>query len=316
MQGRRARVVTITGGSGFVGQLLRAGLAERGFEVRVFDRYRGHLVDLLSRRYLGLWRTLPVRVPHTIRRVQRRLMPILIRGGLLRPSGDDVLDLRSRLAARFAGSHAVIHLAGIPHPKMPGAIDEDFRRINYEGSLNVFEAARDAGVRLFVFASSGQVYRINDPVRIDQLPILESNHCPALEEGQSMYGWTKLEVERHLQRACASGGTRAVSLRLEYPGFRSRTPENFFVSTSVENLVAGFACALDAPDDLASEVFNLADHEVDPGVVDVQAFIRERWPDVPNHSRGNECLLSTEKARRLLGYRPTTAGRYLHPLLV
>jgi hypothetical protein len=66
---RRAPVVTITGGSGFVGQLLRAGLSERGYSVRVFDRHRGPLVDLLTRRWFGLRpRALPL--AHAIRRVQ------------------------------------------------------------------------------------------------------------------------------------------------------------------------------------------------------------------------------------------------------
>ena len=33
--------VLITGGSGFLGQLLRVGLEREGWEVRVFDPYRG-----------------------------------------------------------------------------------------------------------------------------------------------------------------------------------------------------------------------------------------------------------------------------------
>jgi nucleoside-diphosphate-sugar epimerase len=282
--------------------------------VRVFDRHRGPLVDLLTRRWFGLRpRALPL--AHAIRRVQRRLLPLLAGAGFLKPSGEDILDLRGRLAARFRGSDAVVHLAGLPHPVIPGAVDADFVRINCDGSVNVFEAARDAGVPRFVFASSGQVYRIHRPVRIDQLPILESNHCPTLEEGQTMYGWAKLEVERYLSRQAASGNTQSLSLRLEYPGVRSRNPQNFYVSTSVENLVAGFACALEAPDNIGSEAVNLADGEVDESIVDIQAFIRERWPDVPNHSRGNECLLSTEKARSLLGYQPARGGRHLHALL-
>jgi nucleoside-diphosphate-sugar epimerase len=311
----RPRTVTITGGSGFVGQLLRQGLRERGYEVRVFDRSRGPLADLLTRRFLGLGGRRWLPVAHGIRRLQRLARRQLARAGLPRPSGDEILDLRGVLTSRFRGSHGVIHLAGLPHPVWPGAVDDDFRRVNHEGSVNVFEAARDAGVPKFVFASSAQVYRIHRPVRIDQLPILESNHCPSLEEGQSAYGWAKREVERYLEAQAGRGGTQSVALRLEYPGFLSRKAENFFVSTSLENLVAGFACALEAPDRFASATLNLADGEVAEGVADIQAFIRERWPHVPNHSRGNECLLSTARARELLGYRPRPGGRYLDALL-
>jgi hypothetical protein len=58
------------------------------------------------------------------------------------------------------------------------------------------------------------------------------------------------------------------------------------------------------------EVFNLADRHVDERIADIQEFLRRNWPDVPNHTSGNECLLSTEKARSLLGYDPKPGGTY------
>ena len=172
----------------------------------------------------------------------------------------------------------MIHLAAIPHPGVRGVTEDDLRRVNFDGSVNVFEAARTAGVARFVFASSAQVYGINDPVCLDQLPILESNRCPTLEEGQSMYGHLKREFERYLAAACLDGQLQASSLRLEYPGVRAVTPANQYISTSVGNLVAGFVCALEAPDTFAFEAFNLADSTVDPSIVDIQQFIRSRWP--------------------------------------
>jgi nucleoside-diphosphate-sugar epimerase len=180
----------------------------------------------------------------------------------------------------------------------------------------VFEAAKQAKVEKFIFASSAQVYGINRPVRIDQFPILESNYCPTPEDGQSEYGWLKLQFENYLHEAQSADGPQSVALRLECPGFRPDKPVNMWVGTSVENLVAGFQCALEAPDGFAAEVFNLADGEVDESVVDVQEFLRKRWPDVANNTTGNQCLLSTEKAQSLLGYRPVRDGRYLAQELV
>ena len=311
------KVVTLTGGSGFVGQILRRGLAERGYEIRVFDRLRGPLVDLLRRRYLGTSApSLGVGAAVLIRIIQKRLEPLFLRTGLLRPSPDDILQSQGQVAERLRGSHAVIHLAGIPHPRMPGATPEDFQRLNYEGSVNVYQAALEAGVKKFIFASSGQVYGINAPVRIDQFPLLESNHCPTLEEGQNLYGWLKLEVERYLgQQAASRPSMQTISLRLEFPGLRSTTPANLYISTSVDNLVAGVANALEASPNFAFEAFNLADPSVDPNIVDIQEFLRRQWPDVPNYTAGNQTLLSIEKARALLGYRPIQAGRYLSVFL-
>lgn len=308
--------MTVTGASGYLGQLLCPGLEARGFRIVPFDRLRGPLVRLLRRTYLGtstsqrwIWRA------RRIKALLRRTEGALARSGVLRPTWDDILDLRGRLVERFRGSEAVVHLAALAHPNVPGAVDDDFRRINFDGAVNVFEAAREAGVKRFVFASSAQVYGINRPVRIDAFPIVETNHCPTLEEGQTAYGFYKLEFERYLERACAPDGPKAVALRLECPGVRSREASNFYVSTSVENTVAAFVRAIEADLPTGFDVFNVADAEVDPGIVEIQRFLRERWPDVPNHTNGNECLLGSEKARRLLGYEPRRGGTY-HDLAV
>lgn len=312
-----SRTVTITGGSGFLGQLLRRSLAVEGWRVEVYDRFRGPVVDLLRRRHLAS-ATSPSarRVARMIRVAQSRAEPALMRARVIRMREDDILAHRDLLTARFAGSDAVIHMAGIPHPHWPGASREDFVRLNYDASVNVFEAAREAGVPTFVFVSSAQVYGISSPVRLEQLPVLESNYLPLPAEGQSTYGFLKAAFERYLAGACVSGSTQAVALRLEFPGFRSTEPWNLYVSTSVENLLAGFSCALRPPDDLSFDAFNLVDGEVDPAIVDIQAYVRERWPYVPNHTTGNQCLLSTEKAQRLLGYRPMPSGRYVDASLV
>jgi len=279
--------------------------------VVVFDRLRSPWIDLLRGRPLGTCTgVFPRALAVLARRAARVTEQALVRTGALRPTADHILDLRSRLVERFRGSDAVIHLAALPHPNVPGATESDFRRINYDGAVNVFEAAREAGVRKFLFASSGQVYGINKPVRIDQFPILETNHCPTLAEGQNMYGFLKGEFERYLEQQCSGSGIQAVSLRLEFPGVRSRFPWNLYISTSIENTVAGFLRALETDLSTGHDVFNLADRYVDKKVVDIQTFLRENWPEVPNRTAGNECLLGTEKARSLLGYDPKPHGTY------
>lgn len=311
------KIVMLTGGSGFVGQILQVGLRQRGYGVGVFDQHRGAAINLLRRRYLGTSRSsMGQAAARGIGWLQRRASGRLLEGPLLSPTRDNILDMRSRLATRFTGAYAVVHLAGIPHPYLPGVIDADFQRINYDGSVNVFEATRSVGIPKFIFASSGQVYGINSPTRIDQFPILESNYCPTLADGQSMYGFLKLKFEQYLAGACVAGDTQGISLRLEYPGFQSDGAGNFYVSTSIENLVAGVVCALENPADFSFETFNLVDGDVDEKIVDIQAFIRRAWPDVPNFSKGNESLLSVAKAGSLLGYNPTRGGSYFPQSLV
>jgi nucleoside-diphosphate-sugar epimerase len=306
------KTITITGGSGFVGRLLQSGLRDQGYQILIFDRMRGYLVDFMRRRYFGTCHGPLHRILATyLRRGLRRTEQAFAQVGVIGSSGDDILDVRSRLADRFRKSDIVIHLAALPHPHVAGATDSDFRRINYEGSINVFEAARDAGVAKFIYASSAQVYGINNPVRIDQFPIVESNYCPTVSDGQNMYGFLKREFEHYLEQECSGQGKiQAVSLRLEFPGVRSTYPWNFYISTSIENTIAGFVSAIETDLSSGYDVFNLADRYVDDGVVNIQQFLKQKWAGIPNYTIGNECLLGTEKASSQLNYKPTPGGTY------
>lgn len=97
---------------------------------------------------------------------------------------------------------------------------------------------------------------------------------------------------------------------MEYPGARSCHPLNFYISTSVENTVAGFLRAIETDLGKGSDAFNLADRYVDTRLLDIQKFLKECWPDIPNHTKGNECAFSTKKARSVLDYGPKPDGTY------
>ena len=67
----------------------------------------------------------------------------------------DVLDVTPD---DLEGCDAVIHLAALSNDPL-GELDRDWTyRVNYTGTLRVAEAARQAGVRSFVFASSCSLY--------------------------------------------------------------------------------------------------------------------------------------------------------------
>ncbi|AFK18217.1 NAD(P)-dependent oxidoreductase [Haloferax mediterranei ATCC 33500] len=90
-----------------------------------------------------------------------------------------VADVTDETAVRNAmdGVHAVIHLAGDPRPEAPW---DSVLRNNIDGTQKMFDAAVDAGVEKFVFASSNhavgayetdertpEMYRTNHEFRLD-----------------------------------------------------------------------------------------------------------------------------------------------------
>lgn len=67
-------------------------------------------------------------------------------------------DVRKVTATDLAGIDAVVHLAAISNDPMGNAYERVTEDINYAGTLAVARAAKEAGARHFVFASSCSVY--------------------------------------------------------------------------------------------------------------------------------------------------------------
>jgi UDP-glucose 4-epimerase len=148
--------VLVTGGGGFVGANLVRALLERGDDVRILDNFstgnRANLADL----------------------------------------GVEIVEgeLRSyeRVHNAVRGVEVVHHLGALG--SVPRSVQDPLTTsaVNVEGTLNVLLAARDAGVRRVVFASSSSVYG-------------SSAELPAREDGPvdpiSPYGVAKLAAERY-----------------------------------------------------------------------------------------------------------------------
>lgn len=236
--------------------------------------------------------------------------------------GDDVFAA-DRLTERMRRADAAVHLVAIPHPYE--AEEETYRRLNYEGAVSAFECAATARVKKFVFASSGCVYGFwGGRARPEQFPILEKNRKPSLEEGQNLYGYFKLAVEKYLESRAAAAGVQSASVRIEglgcrlVPktfGHRYRMPLSTVVSGPLMHYLA--ACSQRNCDQFLDlllrkdpgtpfEAFNLGNRFLEPGV-DGAALVREHWPDVPDRRADKrEALYGIEKAVRLLGYDPVS----------
>lgn len=120
-------------------------------------------------------------------------------------------DLRSpdALAALADGAEAVVHLAYEHVPgRYRGGEGDDLAAwldANLTGSLRLLMAARDAGVKRFVFLSSRAVFSHTEPGRQ-----LDESHPTAPD---SHYGAYKAAVESFLSSFAASGGMTTAALR-------------------------------------------------------------------------------------------------------
>jgi UDP-glucose 4-epimerase len=161
----------VTGGAGFIGSNLVGALAARGDDVVV--------VDDLSTGYLE-------NIPDDVRLVKASIT-----------DGDALAD-----AVR--GADVVFHLAAqravprsLAHP-----LDTDLA--NTHGTLAVLQAARDAGVRRVVYASSSSVYggaaRLPTPETAPTFP-------------RSPYGVSKLAGEHYCRVFAELYSTETVALR-------------------------------------------------------------------------------------------------------
>lgn len=114
----------------------------------------------------------------------------------------DILD-RGSLAALFDGADVAVHLAFAIFGS-----HEETRRVNLEGSRNVFEAAAVAGVRRLVYASSVAAYGFHPE---NPQPLTED--VPARGSNSFYYSIQKAELEAALREALAGSGVDAYLFR-------------------------------------------------------------------------------------------------------
>ena len=120
--------VLVTGGAGFIGSHLAEALVRRGHRVRVLDNFYSGKRD-------------------NLREVARHVEVL---------KGDCADAAMARRAAR--GIDAVFHEAAIPSVARSVADPTLSHRANATATLSMLVAARDAGVRRFVYAGSSSVY--------------------------------------------------------------------------------------------------------------------------------------------------------------
>jgi 3beta-hydroxy-delta5-steroid dehydrogenase/steroid delta-isomerase len=168
--------VLVTGGSGFVGANLVAELLEQGHEVRSFDRA-------------------PSPLP-----AHPRLH--VVQG--------DICD-EATVAAAVEGIDTVFHTAAIIELMGGASVTEEYRQrsfaVNVGGTENLVGAARDAGVKRFVYTASNSV--VMGGKRISG----GDETLPYTERFNDLYTETKVAAERFVLSQNGVGAMLTCSIR-------------------------------------------------------------------------------------------------------
>jgi len=168
------RRVLVTGGAGFIGSHLVEALLAEGWAVRVLDNLStGRRENLAAVEGRYEWMEGDIRDPATVARA-------------------------------VEGVDAILHEAAMVSVPLSVERPAECHAINLVGTLHLLEAARMAGVRRLIMASTAAAYG-NNP----ELPKRET--MPP--EPESPYGATKVAAELYLRAWARMGGLETASLR-------------------------------------------------------------------------------------------------------
>lgn len=196
-------LIVVTGGCGFIGSHLCEELLSRGTRVRVLD-------DLSSGHRENL------------RHLEPRVDVII----------GDVRDAPTVVRA-LNGAHGVFHEAALVSVFDSVQRPADCHDINATGTLNVLQAARSAGVKRVVLASTAAAYG-NDPA----LPKREDMR----PQPESPYAVAKVAAEHYQRIFSALYGIETVTLRyfnVFGPRQDPRSPYSGVISRFTDDLKAG-----------------------------------------------------------------------------
>jgi nucleoside-diphosphate-sugar epimerase len=121
--------IMVTGNMGYIGPVLMSALKEKGYDVIGYDSgyFAENLLEEINEDYLQITK-----------------------------------DIRDITRKDLAGIDTIIHLAGLSNDPLGEFSPKLTEDINYIGTMQLAEMAKDVGVSRFVYASSQSMYGVSD----------------------------------------------------------------------------------------------------------------------------------------------------------
>jgi nucleoside-diphosphate-sugar epimerase len=183
-------------------------------------------------------------------------------------------DLRTVMPQDFEGFDAVVHLAELSNDPLGENRPEITFKINHEGSVRVAKAAKEAGVKRFVYASSCSVYGVGSgddfidessptnpqttyarckvKVERDVTRLADANYCVAFLRNATAYGPSpRMRFDIVLNDLCARAATtKKIAMVSDGSPWRP--------IVHIEDIIEAVRCTLEAPVAAVNgEIFNV-----------------------------------------------------------
>lgn len=290
--------VLITGGCGFIGSNIAEAAVEEGHEVTVLDNF-----------FLGR--------QENISRIKGKVD--LVKG--------DVRD--EKLVMKMTKNmDAVLHQAAASSSGMFRTDLKGSVAVNIEGTINLLNAAKENGVKRFVYASTSSIYGNNRPPLQEDMPVLPPN----------FYAATKLGKEYLARLFSQEYGLETVGLRYmsvygpheEGKGIYANLVSQFLWAmqkneqpilygdgcqtrdfTYVKDVVQANLLAMKVKTKMLGEIFNVGTgtaHSLNELVAVINRLlgkhIQPKYVDIPVQNYIFAQLADVSKIGKLLGYRP------------
>jgi nucleoside-diphosphate-sugar epimerase len=293
-----SKKVLVTGGAGYVGSLLTPQLLDAGYEVTVYDVM-----------FFDDW-FLPKDNPR------------------LKIISGDIRDTK-KIAAALKGQDQVINLACISND----ASFELDEKLSTTVNLDAFEpmviAAKDAGVRRFIYASSSSVYGVSDSPDVTEdhplVPLTLYNKYKGMCEPLLLKHTTKDFVGVVFRPATVCGYAPRLRLDLSVNILTNHAVTNNRITVfggsqlrpnlHIQDYVDLCKLLLTAPDEkIANQIFNCGYQNM--SIMDlahmVKRVVGEEFPDKPpidivtTPSDDNRSYhINSDKIKRILGFSPS-----------
>lgn len=299
--------VLVTGADGFIGSHLVEGLLGRGCRVRAFVLYNSFSnwgwLDTFSKEDLDRMEVFPgdVRDPNGVRKA-------------------------------LQGIEVVFHLAALIAIPFSYHSPDSYVDTNIKGTLNILQAAREAGCRRVLITSTSEVYGTARYVPIDERHPLQ---------GQSPYSATKIAADRLAESFYCSFNTPITIVR-PFNTYGPRQSARAVIPTIITQLlsgaaevklgsihptrdfnyvtdtVAGFIAAAEADNTVGEELNIASQQEVSIGQLALEIIdqlnstakiVSDDTRIRPERSEVERLLGSNEKIRRLTGWQPNHSLR-------